>query len=230
MRGARHRLLRELAPRHALAARVRDRQPRAVADYARTRSGGSPPRDGPLDTTIVHRRPARGSSTRTAARGAGTDEINDDGTIAPTAAGGSIPFAPEITIPALIAMRGSYGDALFSTYGFLDAFNPTLRLTRPSRCSTAASMPASAGSTRDYLGIDQGPILAMIENYRSDLVWRLMRKNPYIIAGSAGRASPAAGSQTHRRGFRQKLKSNGEPRMNADQRRHIGAPWTTPAR
>ena len=35
----------------------------------------------------------------------------------------------------------------------------------------------------DYLGIDQGPIIAMIENYRSDLIWKTMRKNPYIVAG-----------------------------------------------
>jgi len=35
----------------------------------------------------------------------------------------------------------------------------------------------------DYLGIDQGPILLMIENWRSDLIWRLMRKSPYIIQG-----------------------------------------------
>jgi hypothetical protein len=35
----------------------------------------------------------------------------------------------------------------------------------------------------DYLGIDQGPIIAMIENYRSGLVWRVMRRNPHIVRG-----------------------------------------------
>src|SRR2546430_8720383 len=60
------------------------------------------------------------------ARGASFTETPDVGTIAPTAAGGSIPFAPEIAIPALYAMRHTYGDALFSTFGFRDAFNPTL--------------------------------------------------------------------------------------------------------
>src|SRR5207244_6021531 len=50
---------------------------------------------------------------------------SDDGTIAPAAAGGSVPFTPEIAIPALVAMRQAYGPHLFSTYGFLDAFNPT---------------------------------------------------------------------------------------------------------
>src|SRR5207237_9024936 len=43
------------------------------------------------------------------ARGAGAEEIPDDGTIAPTAVGGSVPFAPEVTIPALMAMRRTYG-------------------------------------------------------------------------------------------------------------------------
>ena len=35
----------------------------------------------------------------------------------------------------------------------------------------------------DQLGIDQGPIVAMIENYRSELVWRTLRKNPYVVSG-----------------------------------------------
>ena len=35
----------------------------------------------------------------------------------------------------------------------------------------------------DYLGIDQGPIVAMIENYRSELIWTVMRRNPYIVRG-----------------------------------------------
>ena len=106
------------------------------------------------------------------ARGASFTEVQDDGTIAPTAAGGSIPFAPEIAIPALYAMRQTYGNALFSTYGFRDAFNPTF---------TQAS--AAGWFDVDYLGIDQGPIVAMIENYRTGLVWNTMRTNPYIVRG-----------------------------------------------
>src|SRR4029453_5555964 len=64
------------------------------------------------------------------ARGAAANEVRDDGTIAPTAAGGSVPFAPEVTIPALKAMRAKYGDNLFAQYGFLDSFNPTYRDAR----------------------------------------------------------------------------------------------------
>ncbi len=106
------------------------------------------------------------------ARGASFTETPDDGTIAPTAAGGSIAFAPEIAIPALYAMRQTYGDALFTTYGFRDAFNPTFTQASPTGWFDV-----------DYLGIDQGPIVAMIENYRTGLIWRLMRGNAYIVRG-----------------------------------------------
>jgi hypothetical protein len=116
------------------------------------------------------------------ARGAGADAINDDGTLAPTAVGGSVPFAPEITIPTLMGMRRRYGDDLFGRYGFLDALNPTLRAAGlPLR--HGRTVPGVAWFDGDYLGIDQGPILAMIENYRTELVWRLMRRNPYVTQG-----------------------------------------------
>jgi hypothetical protein len=44
-------------------------------------------------------------------------------------------------------------------------------------------VPGTGWFDGDYLGIDQGPILLMIENYRTELVWRLMRKNPYVVRG-----------------------------------------------
>ena len=135
--------------------------------------------DGPFDTTLViNGRSRQFFSYR--ARGAAADEIQDDGTIAPTAAGGSVPFAPEIAIPALITMREKYGDNLFATYGFVDDFNPTL----VSGTSKYGRIVSGLGwFDTDYLGIDQGPIIAMVENYRSDLIWKTMRKNPYIVAG-----------------------------------------------
>ena len=100
------------------------------------------------------------------ARGATEGDIRDDGTIAPTAAVSSIAFAPELAIPAIHEMQALYGDKLYSKYGFVDAFNPTLDWF-----------------DADYLGIDQGPIVAMIENHRSGLVWKTMRKNPHIVRG-----------------------------------------------
>ena len=116
-----------------------------------------------------------------AARGTDFTETRDDGTIGPTAAGGSIAFAPEIVVPALIKMREKYGDDLFSTYGFLDDFNPTL--SGDIKPHYGKVVPGVGWFDTDYLGIDQGPIIAMIENYRSDLIWKTMRKNPYIVSG-----------------------------------------------
>ncbi len=108
------------------------------------------------------------------ARGAAVNYHVDDGTIAPTAAGGSIPFAPEICIPALKAMYEKYGSALYDTYGFRDAFNPTF---------TFGPENINGWFDKDYIGIDQGPIVIMIENYKTGLIWKVMKKNKYIIAG-----------------------------------------------
>jgi hypothetical protein len=116
------------------------------------------------------------------ARGASPRDINDDGTIAPTAAGGSIPFAPEICIPALQAMYQRYGDTLFGKYGFLDAFNASFTF-RDVELSHGRLADGLGWVDSDYLGIDQGPILLMIENYRSEFIWKLMQKSPYIRTG-----------------------------------------------
>jgi len=108
--------------------------------------------------------------------------VRDDGTIAPTAAGGSIPFAPEIALPALMAMKAGYGAQLYTEYGFKDAFNPSFTFTDFE--SELGQVVAGVGwVARDHLGIDQGPILAMLENHRSELIWRTMQKNPYIRTG-----------------------------------------------
>jgi len=116
------------------------------------------------------------------ARGAGLHGTIDDGTIAPTAAVSSIAFTPEIVLPAIAAMQQRYGDAVYTRYGFVDAFNPSFHYTdRPLR--TGRVLPDIGWVDDLYLGIDQGPILVMIENYRSGLVWNVMRKNPYIRAG-----------------------------------------------
>jgi hypothetical protein len=136
--------------------------------------------DGPKDTTMTLDGRQRLFWTYSA-RGATFDEIRDDGTLAPTAAGGSIPFAPEIAVPALQAMRDRYGDNLYSRYGFLDSFNPTFDTN--VRVQHGRVVPGVGWFDTDYLGIDQGPIIAMIENYRTDLVWREMRQQPSIILG-----------------------------------------------
>jgi hypothetical protein len=136
--------------------------------------------DGPLDGEVVIDGRARAFRTY-AARGACFTEIVDDGTIAPTAAAGSIPYAPEVVVPTLVAMRDAHGDRLFTRHGFLDAFNPTL--TVEVRTQHGTVVPGAGWYDGDHLGIDQGPILAMIENWRSGLVWRVMRGNPHVVRG-----------------------------------------------
>lgn len=99
------------------------------------------------------------------ARGAPPAE-NDDGTLAPTAAAGSLPFAPEVCLPTLREMERKYRDRLWGPYGFRDAFNR-------SRNWWAT----------DTLGIDQGPMLLMVENHRTGAVWRRMRGSVVLQRG-----------------------------------------------
>ncbi|HSJ13290.1 MAG TPA: glucoamylase family protein [Longimicrobiales bacterium] len=136
---------------------------------------------GPLADTIVIDGRAR-VFRRYWARGAARGDIRDDGTIVPTAAGGSIPFAPDETIAALRAMRERYGELVFREYGFVDAFNPTLDVAgvTPAR---GRIVPGVGWFEDDYLGIDQGPIIAMIENHRTGLVWEYMKRNSYLVRG-----------------------------------------------
>jgi hypothetical protein len=134
---------------------------------------GITPCDGPGDTSFA----IDGRMRRFigyAGRGVSFDWVLDDGTIAPTGAGGSVAFAPEICIPVLKALRHQYGKRLWSEYGFLDAFNPTF---------VTQATGAEGWCDHDYLGIDQGPIAIMIENLRNGFVWEIMKKNPYIVQG-----------------------------------------------
>ncbi|MBS1681707.1 MAG: Tat pathway signal protein [Bacteroidetes bacterium] len=107
------------------------------------------------------------------ARGAAQWNVNDDGTIAPTAVGGSIPFAPEFCMDALLTMKKKYGSKIYGQYGFKDAFNLSI-----------ANKDGSRGwYDQDYLGIDQGPILIQLENYQNGFIWNLLKKNKYIVSG-----------------------------------------------
>ncbi len=141
--------------------------------------------DGPIDSSITIN--GRDVLMRTYwARGAANagdpdGGERDDGTLAPTAAIGSLPFAPEVAFPAMVAMRERYGAHLFGQYGFRDSFNPSL--TMPIVPRMGSIDPTFGWVARDHLGIDQGPIVAMLENYRSELVWKTMRSNPYVRAG-----------------------------------------------
>ena len=81
---------------------------------------------------------------------------NDEGTITPTAALSAFPYTPEFSMKALKHFYYDLGDKIWSQYGFVDAFNETKNWYASS-----------------HLAIDQGPIIAMIENYRSGLLWKL---------------------------------------------------------
>lgn len=155
--------------------------------------------DGPQNTTQEFRGEQR-RFRQYSARGAGLSNAFDDGTIAPTAAVASIAFAPEIVIPATEEMHRRYGDFLYSSYGFLDSFNPSFDYDIPLRAGRI--VPGKGWVASDYIAIDQGPILAMIANYRNDFVWNVMKKNPYIRAGleragfTGGWLAPPDGPQT----------------------------------
>ncbi len=136
--------------------------------------------DGPQSTKQSYRgeqREFRGYS----ARGPGPIDGFDDGTLAPTAALASLPFAPELVIPAAEAMRARYGDDLYGRYGFVDSFNPSFEYDVP--LVTGKVVPGKGWFATDYLGIDQGPILAMIANHRDGFVWDVMKRNPHIRRG-----------------------------------------------
>lgn len=97
----------------------------------------------------------------------------DDGTIAPWAAIASLPFAPEIVLPTLQHFNEVYPDVT-SKYGFKCSFNPTFESGRQRK---------PGWISKGYYGLDQGPIVLMIENYRTGFLWELMKKCPLIAEG-----------------------------------------------
>src|SRR5690606_9370665 len=86
-----------------------------------------------------------------------------------------------LVVPLLMALREDHGGRLWGEYGFLDALNPTFTLDVPVQHGRVD--PEHGWYDTDYLGIDQGPILAMIENHRSGLVWNTLRTNPHLVRG-----------------------------------------------
>ena len=112
----------------------------------------------------------------------GMPDEEDRGTLAPTAAIASIPFAPEICIPAARALRNFQAGRLYGAYGFFDAFNPSFRDTRvDANAGTVDPHLGWVGS--DYLSDNQGPILGMIANYKTGILWNATRKVPTLARG-----------------------------------------------
>ena len=95
----------------------------------------------------------------------------DDGTLSPWAVAASLPFAPEVVLPSLRRINLDFPE-ITSKYGFKCSYNPTF-----------TDGKKKGWVSQGYYGLDQGPIVMMIENYRSGLIWRLMRRCPYIVNG-----------------------------------------------
>ena len=97
----------------------------------------------------------------------------DDGTLAPWAVMASLPFAPEIVLPSLNYFSQEFPE-MASKYGFKCSYNPTFADGKRNK---------KGWVSLGYYGLDQGPIVTMIENYRTGFLWRLMRNCPYIVEG-----------------------------------------------
>jgi hypothetical protein len=98
----------------------------------------------------------------------------DDGTVAPWAALASLPFTPELAISALRHFCTRYPDCVRENM-LPSSVNPTL--------AGQAGFGPQGWVSEGYYGLDQGLIVMMIENYRSGLIWDLMKRSPYIRAG-----------------------------------------------
>jgi hypothetical protein len=98
----------------------------------------------------------------------------DDGSLAPWAVVSSLPFAPEIVVPTVRYYREKLELHTANPYGFKATFNPTFPERGQSKWGWVSP---------HHYGINQGPIVIMIENDRTELVWKLMRSCPYVVAG-----------------------------------------------
>ncbi len=119
-----------------------------------------------------------------------------DGSVVPCAAGGSLMFTPDITVPALRAMYERFGARIYGRYGFADAFNPNTGWVNP-----------------DVIGIDLGITLLSAENLRTGHVWRWFMRNREVtramdLVGLRRQASP-------REGAKRRLMSSSHPRVAA---------------
>lgn len=103
----------------------------------------------------------------------GAPDGPDDGTLSPWVVLASLPFAPEIVIPTINHMA-HLNVGVESRYGFKPSFNQTFKVK---------DSPTGWWVTPYHFGVDQGPIILMIENYRTGLIWNIMRRSPYIVTG-----------------------------------------------
>jgi hypothetical protein len=98
----------------------------------------------------------------------------DDGTVAPWAVVASLPFAPDIVLPSIEYFVRELHLKASNPYGFKATFNATYPTKSGGPCGWVSPW---------HYGLNQGPIVLMIENYRSELLWRLTRQSSYIVSG-----------------------------------------------
>jgi hypothetical protein len=102
----------------------------------------------------------------------GVPDGPDDGTLAPWAVVASLPFAPEIVLPT-IKRFDEMDLGMIEPYGFKATFNPTFSVEGSDHGWVSPW----------HIGVDQGPIIIAIENYRTGMLWQLMQRCPYIVDG-----------------------------------------------
>lgn len=145
------------------------RNPRGFAGYGEN-TWGITASDGPGPAQRI----SHGVTRRFwAYRARGVPHGPDDGTLSPWAVVASLPFAPELVIPALVHLERAHPE-ITAALGYKCSYNPTFA-ERPD--------DARGWVSSGHYAIDQGPVVLMIENYRSELVWRLMKSCPYIVEG-----------------------------------------------
>jgi hypothetical protein len=98
----------------------------------------------------------------------------DDGTISPWAVVASLPFAPEIVLKTVRHAIERLKSRGHSPYEFDASFNPTFPHTTPNLHNWVSPW---------IFGLNQGPILLMIENFQSELIWKTIQRCPYIVEG-----------------------------------------------
>ena len=113
-----------------------------------------------------------------------------DGTVVPAAAGGSLMFTPDISLPALREMRERFGERIYGRYGFADAFNPNTGWVNP-----------------DVIGIDVGIMLLSAENLRTGNIWRWFMRN-----AEPRRALGTVGLRPYKRNKAERRTVRGRPR------------------
>jgi hypothetical protein len=136
--------------------------------------------DGPTHANLPYQGVPREFRSYSA-RGVGLVENFDDGTLCPEAAIASLPHTPELSTACMQAMYQRYGAVLWGDYGYYDCFNPSFQFDATLQSGRRVGQLGWVDNR--YYGINQGPIIAMIENQRSGLLWTLGRGDPVLRRG-----------------------------------------------